>query len=133
TSIRTATRFHEKPDAARATEYVGAGSFFWNAGIFVSRVDSLARAFEQYAPEIWAAVNKISNPKAPTKEEYERIPSVAFDVAIMEKLPEHLCVPADCGWSDVGSWDSLFATLGDRTKSGPSAENVVRIGSEGGS
>ncbi len=133
TPVRTATRFHEKPDAARATEYLGSGSFFWNAGIFVARVDVLAKAFETHAPEIWSAVMAIENPLAPTKNEYERIPSVAFDVAIMEKLPEHLCVPADCGWSDVGSWDSLFSTLADRTKSGPSVDNVVRIGSDGGS
>jgi mannose-1-phosphate guanylyltransferase/mannose-1-phosphate guanylyltransferase/mannose-6-phosphate isomerase len=46
----------------------------------------------------------------------------------MEKLPEHVCVPVDCGWSDVGSWDSLITTLGSNA---PETENVVRIGSSG--
>ena len=125
---RIATRFHEKPDAARATEYLESGSFFWNAGIFVARVDTLAMAFETYARDLWTSIGKIKDPHTPTKEEYAAIPSVSFDVAIMEKLPEHVCVPVDCGWSDVGSWDSLITTLGSNVTDEP---GVIRIGSEG--
>lgn len=125
---RVATRFHEKPDAARAAAYLGSGSFFWNAGIFVSRVDVLAKAFEMHAKELWSSIVTIKDPFSPTKEEYAVIPSASFDVAIMEKLPEHVCVPVDCGWSDVGSWDSLISTLGVKA---PEAPGVVRIASDG--
>ncbi len=125
---RVATRFHEKPDAARAAEYLESGSFFWNAGIFVSRVDVLAKAFETHAKDLWTAIGRIKDPLSPTKEEYAAIPSASFDVAIMEKLPEHVCVPVDCGWSDVGSWDSLITTLGEGA---PETPSVVKIGSEG--
>jgi mannose-1-phosphate guanylyltransferase len=69
---RTATRFHEKPDEARAAEYLESGSFFWNAGIFVSRVDTLAHAFETHAKDLWAAISRIKDPLNPTKEEYRR-------------------------------------------------------------
>ncbi|MBS1962197.1 MAG: mannose-1-phosphate guanylyltransferase/mannose-6-phosphate isomerase [Bdellovibrionales bacterium] len=125
---RIATRFHEKPDAARAASYLESGSFFWNAGIFFARVDTLKKAFQTHAKELWAAVEKIEDPLSPTKEEYSAIPSISFDVAIMEKLPEHVCVPTDCGWSDVGSWDSLVSTLGGKASE---SENVVKIGSAG--
>jgi mannose-1-phosphate guanylyltransferase/mannose-1-phosphate guanylyltransferase/mannose-6-phosphate isomerase len=125
---RVATRFHEKPDAARAAEYLESGSFFWNAGIFFARVDVLAQAFETHAKALWAAIGKIKDPLSPTKEEYAEIPSASFDVAIMEKLPEHVCVPVDCGWSDVGSWDSLITTLGEGA---PETPSVVKIGSDG--
>lgn len=125
---RIATRFHEKPDATRATAYFESGGFFWNAGIFVSRVDVLAKAFETHAKELWAAVSKIRDPLAPTKDEYVGIPSASFDVTIMERLPEHVCVPVDCGWSDVGSWDSLISTLGAKA---PETAGVVKIGSRG--
>jgi mannose-1-phosphate guanylyltransferase / mannose-6-phosphate isomerase len=81
---RVATRFHEKPDAARAATYLESGSFFWNAGIFVARVDALAKAFETHAKELWASVGSIKDPLSPTKEEYAEIPSASFDVAIME-------------------------------------------------
>jgi len=128
TDSRVATRFHEKPDSTRAAAYLASGSFFWNAGIFVARVDVLAKAFEVHAKELWAAISKIKDPLNPTKEEYAAIPSASFDVAIMEKLPEHVCVPVDCGWSDVGSWDSLITTLGSNA---PETENVVQIGSKG--
>jgi len=125
---RVATRFHEKPDAARASEYLESGSFFWNAGIFFARVDVLAKAFETHTKDLWAGIQNIKDPLNPTKEEYANIPSASFDVAIMEKLPEHVCVPVDCGWSDVGSWDSLITTLGEKA---PEASGVVKIGSEG--
>jgi len=125
---RVATRFHEKPDAGRAATYLESGSFFWNAGIFFARVDVLAKAFETHAKELWDGIGKIKDLLAPTKEEYSSIPSIAFDVAIMEKLPEHVCIPVDCGWSDVGSWDSLISTLGEKSPKNP---NVVEIGSTG--
>ncbi|MBC7385161.1 MAG: mannose-1-phosphate guanylyltransferase/mannose-6-phosphate isomerase [Cryobacterium sp.] len=113
---RRATKFHEKPSESRAVEYLASGRFFWNAGIFIARVDTLAHAFETHAKDLWASVLKIEDILRPTKGEYEAIPSISFDVAIMEKLPEHVCIPVACGWSDVGSWDSLISTLGRNAK-----------------
>lgn len=124
---RVATRFHEKPNAARAAEYLASGAFFWNAGIFFARVDVLAKAFELHTKELWSAIGKVKDALSPTKEEYSAITSMSFDVAIMEKLPEHVCVPVECGWSDVGSWDSLISTLGG---SAENSSSVVQVDSD---
>lgn len=126
---RKATRFHEKPNAEKATDYIATGNFFWNAGIFVARIDTLVNAFKSHAPELWAGISKVKDPLRPTKAEYEALPAISFDVAIMEKLPSHTCIPVDCGWSDVGSWDSLVSTLGTKAKDAAAA--TVRIDSSG--
>jgi mannose-1-phosphate guanylyltransferase/mannose-6-phosphate isomerase len=125
---RKATRFHEKPDSAKAAEYLASGNFFWNAGIFISRVDVLAQAFASHAPELWSGILAIQDPLAPTTEEYSKLPSISFDVAIMEKLPFHTCIPVTCGWSDVGSWDTLINTLGTSPED-KTDQNTIRIDS----
>ncbi len=127
---RVATRFHEKPDAVRAARYLASGSFFWNAGIFVARVDTIAKAFAKHAEELWAGIRRVKDPLAPTKDEYSSLPAVSFDVAIMEKLQEHVCIPVDCGWSDVGTWDSLISTLGSSETAAKDDPNVVRLDSK---
>ena len=90
-------RFVEKPDRARAEEFVRAGNYAWNGGIFVWRVSVFRAALEQHAPEI-AKV---------TRARYEDIPSISIDYALMEKARNVVCIPGEFGWSDVGSWDAL--------------------------
>ncbi|HEY2325454.1 MAG TPA: mannose-1-phosphate guanylyltransferase [Thermoanaerobaculia bacterium] len=91
-------RFVEKPDRARAEEFVRAGNYAWNGGIFVWRVSVFRAALQQHAPEI-AKV---------TRERYEEAPSISIDYALMEKAQNVVCVPGEFGWSDVGSWDALI-------------------------
>lgn len=91
-------RFVEKPDHARAEEFLKAGNYAWNGGIFVWRVSVFRAALEQHAPEI-AKV---------TRARYEEAPSISIDYALMEKARNVVCVPGEFGWSDVGSWDALI-------------------------
>ena len=90
-------RFTEKPPLGRAEEFLRAGNYAWNAGMFVWRVSVFRRAIEAAAPEI-ARV---------TRENYASMPSISIDYALMEKARNVAAVRGDFGWSDVGSFDAL--------------------------
>jgi mannose-1-phosphate guanylyltransferase/mannose-6-phosphate isomerase len=90
-------RFVEKPDARRAEEFLRAGNYAWNAGMFVWRADVFRRELERHAPDV-ARV---------TRERYEDAPSISIDYALMEKATNVVAVRGNFGWSDVGSWDAL--------------------------
>jgi mannose-1-phosphate guanylyltransferase len=90
-------RFTEKPSRERAEAFLRAGNYAWNAGIFVWRASVFRRAMQEHAPKI-AAV---------TRENYETMPSISIDYALMEKAPRVAAIRGDFGWSDVGSFDAL--------------------------
>lgn len=89
--------FKEKPDRARAEEFLRAGNYAWNGGIFVWRTDVFRRELEAAAPEI-ARVDEAS---------YESMPSISIDYALMEKAPRVATIRGDFDWSDVGSFEAL--------------------------
>jgi mannose-1-phosphate guanylyltransferase len=89
--------FKEKPDLARAEEFLRAGNYAWNGGIFVWRTAVFRRELEAAAPEI-ARV---------TVENYESMPSISIDYAMMEKAPRVATIRGDFDWSDVGSFEQL--------------------------
>jgi mannose-1-phosphate guanylyltransferase len=119
--------FVEKPDAARAAQYLTSGEYLWNAGIFVFRADVMARAVEKHLPPIAEAMRAIDAAASAGREQaevdarYPSLPSVSIDYGVMEKVEAVSVVPADCGWSDVGSWQAAWE-LGDKDAQG----NVVR-------
>lgn len=92
-------RFVEKPDRAKAEEFLRAGNYAWNAGMFIWRASVFRRALEAAAPEI-ASV---------TRANYATMPATSIDYALMEKAPRVAAVRGDFGWSDVGSFDALRA------------------------
>jgi len=99
--------FREKPDAATAERYVNAGTFFWNAGMFVFRVDVMAGHFARWMPDTWAAIRTIEADLSNLDAVYEGLTPESFDCGIMERLDEHVSIPCSIGWSDVGSWDEV--------------------------
>ncbi len=107
--------FKEKPGRATAEAYLDSGQYFWNAGIFVWRVESLLRAFEQHAGEIYrilgAGAEQYNTPgeQAFIDEAYPTTPAISVDYAIMEKADNVYTIPSDFGWSDLGTWASLHA------------------------
>ncbi|AWM28650.1 MAG: AGE family epimerase/isomerase [Sinorhizobium fredii] len=113
--VRDVARFVEKPDLETAKAYVAAGTFFWNAGIFLFRADTMRAAFREHQPEIWkkterafaAAASEVSGTYLPLGL-YSAIPSVSIDYAIMEHASGIAMVPASFRWSDLGSWQSLL-------------------------
>jgi mannose-1-phosphate guanylyltransferase len=90
-------RFTEKPSRERAEEFLRAGNYAWNGGIFIWRTSVFRRELERAVPEI-AGV---------TLENYEAMPSISIDYALMEKARSVATVRGEFGWSDVGSFEAL--------------------------
>lgn len=103
-------KFHEKPSVNNANEFLNAGTYFWNAGIFIFRVENMIQHFKKLEPEIWNHLEKLKSDLSNLNEVYKDIKNISIDYAILEKLtsPELMCVTCDIGWSDLGSWDSLM-------------------------
>jgi len=94
---REVRRFVEKPDLARAREYVASGRHLWNSGMFFFRANRILDETRRYLPEVARALD----------ERYENAPSISIDYGIMEKAQDIWAVPGEFGWSDVGSWADL--------------------------
>jgi len=106
-------RFVEKPDQQTAEEYMRAGTFLWNSGMFVWKASTIIKNFERHLPRISDALARIS-PFLGTEQEsravaevYDSIDGISIDYGIMEKASDVLVIPIDVGWNDVGSWASL--------------------------
>jgi mannose-1-phosphate guanylyltransferase/mannose-6-phosphate isomerase len=109
-------RFVEKPDAATAQKYVEAGDYEWNSGMFLFKASRYLDELQQHAPTIYAA-GKAAFEKAKAdldfvrvdKEAFAASPDTSIDYAVMEKTTRAAVVPVSCAWSDIGSWDALWA------------------------
>jgi len=113
--IKKVNAFMEKPALAKAEEYLLSGDYVWNAGIFIWSASSLKKAFEQHAPEIATIFESgLSFYNTPNEvkfiaEHYPSSPNISIDYAILEKADNVYTIPADIGWSDLGTWASLHA------------------------
>ncbi|MES3038213.1 MAG: mannose-1-phosphate guanylyltransferase/mannose-6-phosphate isomerase [Bdellovibrionota bacterium] len=128
--VFTVNRFHEKPDLQTAEKFVSQKEFLWNGGMFIFQVSTMISLFEKLQPEIWARFQKWSGDANQLKEIYNATKSISIDYAIMEKASDQLrVIPADIGWSDVGSWDAVS----DLSRKFPATNNrrVMEISSEG--
>jgi len=112
--------FREKPDAATAASYLSTGRYLWNAGIFCFTAGAFLAELERHSPEVYTACKKVSDAALargehallkPTKAEMEGIPSISIDYAVLEHSDRVAVVPCDIGWSDLGSFDSLYPAL----------------------
>jgi mannose-1-phosphate guanylyltransferase len=111
-------RFVEKPDLATATEYVKAGNYLWNSGMFCFRVGTLLQELEQHCPEVLAAVRKtlsVSRLSEAHKhstltldaDAFGQVPDISIDYALMERSSHVATIPCNIGWSDIGSWNAM--------------------------
>ncbi len=102
-------RFVEKPDVETAKSYIEAGNFFWNSGMFAFRGSTILQEFNQFEPDMVTKMTTIVKKGDPISvEAYQDLPSISFDVAIMEKTTKGVVLPSDFGWSDIGTWNSLY-------------------------
>ncbi len=116
--VHTVVRFMEKPDEATAQGLLRRGDHSWNSGMFVWRVDTILAEFEKQMPDLYKAVGAIVSVwETPERDEVLRdrwmpLKSQTIDYGIMENAERVAVLPASgLGWSDVGSWDSLFEVL----------------------
>ena len=105
-------RFVEKPDLETAKAYIDAGNFFWNSGMFAFSAAAVIEEFRAHKPAMLAAMTlMLSAGSHPTLEAYGRLESISFDYAVMENTAKGVVLPSDFGWSDIGSWKSLYDFL----------------------
>ncbi len=113
--VRKVLRFVEKPDAATAQSYLGAGGYFWNSGMFLLRASRYLEELQRFRPEIVDAVRAAFEGAARDgdfirldKQAFSSCPSDSIDYAVMEKTDAAMVLPVDIGWNDVGSWSALW-------------------------
>lgn len=111
-------RFREKPSAATAEEYLAAGNFYWNSGIFVWKAQTILDALTKYEPEMTAHLKAIAESAGTTDfeavldREFAEIKGKSIDYAVMEHYEDVVVVEAPFQWDDVGSWQSLARLRG---------------------
>ena len=112
-------KFVEKPSIDRAKEYLKSGDYFWNSGMFLFKASSYLKELKKQRPDIYE-VCKLSMVDTTKDNDFIRVneaifstcPSDSIDYAVMEKTDDAVVLPMDAGWSDIGSWSSLW----DNTK-----------------
>lgn len=107
--------FVEKPDAATAAQYLASGRYFWNSGMFLFRASRYLQALQAHRPDILAACRQaMASPRHDgdflrlDEAAFAACPSDSIDYAVMERDPGVAMVPLDAGWSDIGSFASLW-------------------------
>ncbi|MBO9474870.1 mannose-1-phosphate guanylyltransferase/mannose-6-phosphate isomerase [Shimia sp. R10_1] len=122
-------QFVEKPDAERAAEMLAAGTFKWNAGIFLFAAKDIIAAFKTHAPELVAPVSTAFSTAEPdlgflrlAADPWGEADDISIDFAVMEKADNLSVVPFDSAWSDLGGWDAVWR------EAGPDENGVVVTG-----
>lgn len=139
--------FREKPDAATAADYLQKGNYYWNSGMFCFTAATFLQELQQHSPDVYAAAEKAAqtfNPgdatHQPSLADMMAIPDISIDYGVMEKSSRVRVVPADIGWSDLGSFDALYDEFpkdanGNSLQSDPltiDAHNNIIINASGG-
>jgi mannose-1-phosphate guanylyltransferase len=128
--------FKEKPNLATAESYLKSGNYFWNSGMFCFKAGVFLDELKKYAPDIFSQSQKALTSKIKdgvtriSLEDMNSIRSESIDYAVMEKSQLVKVVPADIGWSDLGSFDALYGALPKDNSGNTITENVIHIGSK---
>jgi mannose-1-phosphate guanylyltransferase/mannose-6-phosphate isomerase len=117
-AVRPVAQFVEKPDLERARQFIAAGDYFWNSGMFMFGARRFLDELAQFAPDI-AEVCARASGRAERDKDFTRVDAAVFatcrgdsvDYAVMEKTRDAVMVPLDAGWNDVGSWAALHDVL----------------------
>jgi mannose-1-phosphate guanylyltransferase len=111
-SVKT---FTEKPNAELAKIFIESGEFLWNSGMFIWNLSTISREFEDKEPEITSLFREGKNLFYTENEQefinkvYPDCKSISIDYAVMEKTDKAVVYPVSFGWSDLGTWESLYA------------------------
>ena len=112
-SAYRAIRFLEKPDRARALEFLSSGDYLWNSGMFVWRIDMIRGMIEKHLPPLAEGLKEIGDSlgtdqhSETVKKIYSGLTKVSVDYGIMEQAGNVFVIPCDFGWNDIGSWTAL--------------------------
>lgn len=124
--------FTEKPDLKKAKWYLKSGRYYWNSGIFISKVEVLINEILVHAPGIYRNLTRLANAPANNfrrvlRQSYAALPKISIDYAVMEKTDRIATIPATFQWSDLGSWDSIMMLLPKRSAGNYSNGSIITI------
>ncbi len=125
--IHRVMRFCEKPNPDLADSFLRRGNFRWNAGMFVWAVPTVLREFNRHAPELADFISQLRVPgnfDIALHEQFNKLPRISFDYAIMEKADRVLVVEAGFDWDDIGSWRAA-ANYFEKDKRGNAANRPI--------
>jgi len=146
TNLRRVKTFTEKPNAELAQIFYETGEFFWNSGIFLWNLQTIIKAFDELLPEVSSKFNAGKEFFNTDKEQgfidqmYQSCPNISIDYGIMEKATDVYVLCSDFGWTDLGTWGSLYemspkdenqnVSLKCKTAFYESEDNIVVLPSE---
>lgn len=136
--VKKVKTFTEKPDLELAKQFVSSGDFAWNSGMFVWSLKSIQKAFETHLPNMYQLFKdekdafNTSNENVAIKNIYAVCKNISIDYGIMEKSKNVYVISADIGWSDLGTWGSIYTHLEhDENKNAVVGKNVMLYDSKG--
>lgn len=141
--INKVKSFTEKPNLELAKVFLESGEFLWNSGIFIWNVKAILKAIQQYLPDLYTVLEKDLSVYNTSKEqefinqEYFYCPNISIDYGIMEKADNVYVSAVDFGWSDLGTWGSLYdisskdgsgnVSVNDNVQYHDSSENIISL------
>ncbi|MDF3156493.1 mannose-1-phosphate guanylyltransferase/mannose-6-phosphate isomerase [Mesorhizobium sp. XAP10] len=136
--VASVSRFVEKPNAKTARKYMSSGQFYWNAGIFLFRADTMREAFLDFQPDIWDTAERAYKGARTdvsglylTQGFYLAVPSTSIDYAVMEHARDIAMVTASFRWTDLGSWQSLMEASPTDSNGNVTMGDIVAIDCQG--
>ena len=136
--VRKVKTFTEKPEHKLAEEFLNSGDFYWNSGIFIWSVDAFKKALNKNSKELYSLFKEKEKQFGTDKEVkaiekiYHVSPNISIDYAIMEKARNTFVVLSDFGWSDLGTWGSLYTHLEhDKKRNAKSGKRIYLEDSKG--
>ncbi len=111
--IYRAIRFLEKPDYARAREFLANGDYLWNSGMFIWRIDVLREMIKKHLQSLAEGLGEIENSlgtnqySSTVEKVYSKLPKISVDYGLMERADNISVIPCDFGWDDIGNWTAL--------------------------
>lgn len=128
--------FTEKPDLEIAKSFLESGDFLWNAGIFIWNVQSILKAFDKHLPEM---VQQFNSCEYNSEREgdcieliYPKVAKISIDNGILEKAKNVYVIPADLGWSDLGTWTSVYQNAEkDSNNNAVKSKNILTYNAKG--
>jgi mannose-1-phosphate guanylyltransferase len=143
TPVFAVRRFTEKPTLARAKKYASSGSYYWNAGMFFWRVSTFLGNLEKFLPKTHEALMTLAGDIGTSRyaralqRVYPKLENISVDYAILEPVtrrtasPSVFVLPADVGWSDIGSWAAVYELMARKAGENVSAGKFAAIDAQG--
>lgn len=127
------TSFEEKPSIEQAQKYIQKENYFWNSGIFLFKASTILNEIKKYQPEIIEIMeNSDLLDKQPNIDfhDFNKMPDISIDYAVMEKTSNLSLIPLNCEWSDVGSWEAIYNTSEKDENGNSTTGNVIAVDSK---